>query len=48
MLRPDVTVRIDGVTYDFYNAQGKEVHPIIYNGTTYIPLRAVGELMARM
>ena len=46
-LRPDVTVRIDGVTCDFYNAQGKEVHPILYNGTTYIPLRAVGELMGK-
>lgn len=46
-LRPDVTVRIDGVTCDFYNAQGKEVYPIIYNGTTYIPLRAVGELMGK-
>lgn len=44
-LRPDVTVRIDGIACDFYNAQGKEVHPILYNGTTYIPLRAVGELM---
>ena len=46
-LRPDVTVRIDGVACDFYNAQGKEVHPILYNGTTYIPLRAVGELMGK-
>ena len=46
-LRPDVTVRIDGVTCDFYNAQGKEVHPILYNDTTYIPLRAVGELMGK-
>lgn len=46
-LRPDVTVRIDGVACDFYNAQGKEVHPILYNGTTYIPRRAVGELMGK-
>lgn len=46
-LRPDVTVRIDGIACDFYNAQGKEVHPILYNGTTYIPLRAVGELMGK-
>lgn len=46
-LSPDVTVRIDGAVCDFYNAQGKEVHPIIYNGTTYIPLRAVGELMGK-
>lgn len=46
-LSPDVTVRIDGAVCDFYNAQGKEVHPIICNGTTYIPLRAVGELMGK-
>lgn len=46
-LSPDVTVRIDGAVCNFYNAQGKEVHPILYNGTTYIPLRAVGELMGK-
>ena len=46
-LSPNVTVKIDGVEQTFYNAQGKEVHPIIYNGTTYIPLRAVGELMGK-
>ena len=46
-LSPNVTVKIDGVEQTFYSAQGKEVHPIIYNGTTYIPLRAVGELMGK-
>ena len=46
-LRPDISVRIDGIERDFYNAQGKEVHPILFNGTTYIPLRAVGELMGK-
>ena len=46
-LSPNVTVKIDGVEQTFYNAQGKEVHPIIYNSTTYIPLRAVGELMGK-
>ena len=44
---PDVTISVDGVTRELYNAQGREVHPIIYNGTTYIPLRAVGELMGK-
>ena len=46
-LSPNVTVKIDGVEQTFYSAQGNEVHPIIYNGTTYIPLRAVGELMGK-
>lgn len=46
-LRPDVVVRIDGAERNFFNAQGREVHPILYRGTTYIPLRAVGELMGK-
>ena len=42
---PHFTILIDGIERDFYNAQGQEVHPILYNGTTYLPLRAIGELM---
>lgn len=44
-LSPDVVVEIDGIDRTFYNAQGQEVHPILYMGTTYIPLRSIGELM---
>ena len=44
-LSPNVAVQIDGTDRTFYNAQGQEVHPIIYNGTTYLPLRSIGELM---
>lgn len=44
-LSPDITVKIDGVERVFYNAQGKEVHPISYAGTTYVPIRSIGELM---
>ena len=44
-LSPDITVKIDGVERIFYNAQGKEIHPISYAGTTYVPIRSIGELM---
>ena len=46
-LRPDMTIIIDGVQRDFYNAGGQEVHPILYSGTTYLPVRAIGELMGK-
>ncbi len=46
-LRPDVTILLNGQEQIFYNAQGQETHPILYNGTTYLPLRATGELMGK-
>ena len=45
LLSPDVLVSVDGSYRTFYNADGDEVHPINYSGTTYLPLRAIGELM---
>ncbi len=44
-LSPNVNIQIDGTVRNFYNSQGQEMHPILYNGTTYLPLRAIGELM---
>lgn len=44
-LYPDCHIVIDGVERTFYNVSGEEVHPILYNGTTYLPVRAIGELM---
>lgn len=47
-LRPDVTIVIDGLERLFYNVSGQQVHPISYNDTTYLPLRAIGELMGKV
>lgn len=44
-LSPDIHVIIDGAERIFYNVQGQEVHPISYAGTTYVPIRSIGELM---
>ena len=44
-LSPNVSFVVDGTSRTFYNASGEEVHPILCDGVTYLPLRAVGELM---
>ena len=46
-INPDLNVVIDGQKRTFYNAQGQQVHPVVYNGTTYLPVRAIGELMGK-
>lgn len=46
-LCPDYAIIIDGTSRTFYNVSGQQVHPIAYNGTTYLPVRAIGELMGR-
>lgn len=46
-LSPDFDIVIDGTERTFYTATGEEAHPIVYNGTTYLPLRAIGEIMGK-
>ena len=46
-MRPNVTILVDGVERTFYNVQGQEVHPLYYQGTHYLPVRAIGELMGK-
>lgn len=46
-LRPDFSVVVDGVRQNFRDVNGNRVEPILYNGTTYLPVRAVGELMGK-
>ena len=47
-LRPDYTIVIDGAARTFYNANGQQVHPLSYQDTTYLPVRAIGELMGKI
>ncbi len=46
-LRPDFVIEIDDKVETFKNAQGDVVYPILYDGTTYLPIRAIGELMGK-
>ena len=47
LLSPDVTVVVDGVVRTFTDAQGNVVYPINYNGSLYLPVRAIGNLMGK-
>jgi len=43
----DIKIYIDGNLIVPQDATGKIVEPFIYNGTTYLPLRAVGEALGK-
>ena len=44
-LRPDVTVKVNGQTQAMLDKNGDVVYPIQYNGTTYLPVRALGDTL---
>ena len=44
-LVPDVTIMVGDQVKSFYDANGIPVFPLIYQGTTYLPVRAVAALM---
>lgn len=46
-LRPDFTIKIDGEKKTFKDVNGDIVYPILYDGTTYLPVRAIGEIMGK-
>ncbi|MBE7062214.1 MAG: hypothetical protein IJN25_03760 [Clostridia bacterium] len=42
-----IRVYWDGVEKTLRDANGEKVEPMIYNGTTYVPLRAMGQLLGK-
>ncbi len=46
-LSGDIKVYVDKELQTFQDANGETVYPIIYNGTTYLPVRAIGGLMGK-
>lgn len=46
-IKPQFTIEVDGDKTTFFDVSGNEVQPIVYNGTTYLPVRAIGELMGK-
>ena len=44
-VRDDFTIIIDGKEYTFKDANGNRAYPILWEGSTYLPLRAIGEIM---
>lgn len=44
-VRKDFTIVIDGKEQAFKTASGKEIYPLLYDGSTYLPLRAIGQIM---
>lgn len=44
-VRDDFTIVIDGKEQTFKTAAGKTIYPLLYDGSTYLPLRAIGQIM---
>ena len=43
----DIEIYVDGQKVDPKDANGQSVQPFIYNGTTYLPVRAVGNAIGK-
>ncbi len=46
-IRPDVKILYDFNQQDFKDANGSSVYPMIYQGSTYLPIRAISQLMGK-
>ncbi|MCX7709344.1 MAG: extracellular solute-binding protein [Clostridia bacterium] len=47
VLFSNIKVCVDGEYIDLKDASGKKVEPFIYNGTTYLPARAIAEALGK-
>jgi len=43
-LSPDIAITLNGVVQNLRDGNGNPVYPIIYNGVTYLPVRAVSDI----
>ena len=43
--RPDIALKVNGTTYNVRDTNGNLVSPLLYNGTTYLPLSALGRML---
>lgn len=46
-VRSDVKIVVDGTEYTLRDANSKVVYPLMVEGTTYVPLRAMGGIMGK-
>ena len=46
-IRRDFTIIVDDTVRSFTDVNGKAVYPLLYEGTTYLPVRAIAELMGK-
>lgn len=44
-LNRDIAIKLNGQTQTMYDVNGTRVYPISYNGTTYVPIRAVSNML---
>lgn len=47
-VRKDFNIVINGKEQTFRTASGKEIHPLLYDGSTYLPLRSIGQIMNKV